>query len=205
MITQTARSRRLAWRVASLALALSGLVALPAQAAWQLEPSRSRLEATVIEITPTGPVPHRHQVRELSGSIDADGTLRLPLRLDQTDVLERLGPLPPWLDGMTERPLATLVTRLPPARLDGLAVGESLTETLSFRVDAEGVRRQEPLALRFTRVAADRIRVANAERIAVDGRELMANPTLRTVILLLGYEQIGDEVPVSLEATLIDR
>ncbi|RTR00850.1 hypothetical protein EKG36_15520 [Halomonas nitroreducens] len=191
--------------MACLALSFAGLVALPTQAAWQLEPSRSGLEATVIEITPSGPVPHRHQVRELSGRIDADGTLRLPLRLNQTDVLERLGPLPPWLAGMTELPLATLVTRLPPARLDGLAVGESLTETLTFRVDAEGVSRQEPLALRFTRAGTDRIRVTNAERIAVDGRELMANPTLRTVMALLGYEQIGDEVPVTLEATLVDR
>ncbi|WP_242457963.1 hypothetical protein [Halomonas sp. YLGW01] len=186
-------------------LVLCAMISLPAQAAWQLDPSHSALEATVIELTPQGPVPHQHRVRELSGSIGEDGTLRLPLRLSQTDVLERLGGLPVWLKGMTELPLATLVTQLPPERLNNLAVGDSLTETLSFRVDAEGVNRQEPLALRFTRESASRIRISTAERVAVDGRELMANPTLRTVILLLGYEQIGDEVPVTLDATLIER
>lgn len=186
-------------------LALGALIALPAQAAWQLDPARSSLEATVIELTPQGPVPHQHRVRELSGSIDDDGTLRLPLRLSQTDVPDRLGGLPVWLEGLAEMPLATLVTRLPPERLDRLAVGDSLVETLTFRVDAEGVTQQEPLALRFTRESASRVRIATAERVAVDGRELMANPTLRTVILLLGYEQIGDEVPVTLDATLIER
>ena len=186
-------------------LALAALTALPAQAAWQLDPARSAIEATVIEITPSGPVPHQHRVRELSGSIGDDGTLRLPLRLSQTDIPQRLGGLPVWLKGMAELPLATLVTRLPPERLNKLAVGDSLTETLTFQVDAKGVNQQEPLALRFTRESESRVRIATAERVAVDGRELMANPTLRTVILLLGYEQIGDEVPVTLDATLIER
>lgn len=187
------------------AVVLVALTAAHAQAAWQLDPARSAIEATLVEITPSGPVPHQHRVRELSGSISEDGTLRLPLRLSQTDIPDRLGGLPVWLQGMADLPLATLVTRLPPERLNSLAVGDSLTETLIFRVDAEGVAQQEPLALRFTRVSQSRIRIATAERVAVDGRELMANPTLRTVILLLGYEQIGDEVPVTLDATLIDR
>ncbi|GGY11211.1 hypothetical protein GCM10007160_42840 [Litchfieldella qijiaojingensis] len=186
------------------AMALLAL-ALPAQAAWQLDPAQSRLEATVVEITPSGPVPHQHRLRELRGDIGPDGTLRLPLRLNQTDVLDRLGDLPPWLSGVKELPLATLVTQLPPERLDALAVGESMTETLLFRIQAEDVTQQEPLKLRFTRHARGEIRVTNAERVALDGRELMANQTARSILLLLGYEQIGDEVPVQLDATLIDR
>ncbi|WP_458526974.1 hypothetical protein [Onishia taeanensis] len=201
----TARALALHASVVVASLGLMALAALPAQAAWQLDPARSALEATVVELTPSGPVPHQHRVRELSGRITEDGTLRLPLRLNQTDVLDRLDSLPVWLQGMAEMPLATLVTRLPPERLDKLAVGDSLTETLTFTVDAEGVNRQESLALRFTRESASRVRITTAERVAVDGRELMANPTLRTVILLLGYEQIGDEVPITLDASLIAR
>ena len=57
----------------------------------------------------------------------------------------------------------------------------------------------------FTRESPERVRVTNAERVALDGRELMADPTLRSVMLLLGYEQIGDEVPVNLDAVLVRR
>lgn len=194
-------------RRAGLAAALiaSLLLTLPAQAAWELDPAQSRVAATVVEIAPDGPIPRHHEVRRLAGAAEADGTLRLPLRLDQSDVIERLGPLPPWLAGFTERPIATLTTRFPPERLERLAVGESLVETLLLSVESGNASRTEPLAVRFTRESSERIRITNAERVALDGRELMADPTLRSVLLLLGYEQIGDVVPVHLDAMLIRR
>lgn len=185
--------------------ALPLLFALPVHAAWELDPGQSRVEATVTEITPNGEVEHKHRVRELRGDISADGTLTLPLRLNQTDVIERLGQLPPWLSGLSEMPLVTLVTQLPPERLDALDIGESMTETLNFRIRAENATHQEPIALRFTRQGLDTVQVTTAEYVAIDSQALMANQTARTVMLLLGYEQIGDEVPIELHATLVDR
>nr|WP_297459457.1 hypothetical protein [uncultured Halomonas sp.] len=195
--------RRLATLASVAGAAL--LLSLPAQAAWQLDPAQSQIEATIIEVTPSGPVPHEHQVNQLQGELSADGTLRLPLSLRQTDVIDRLGELPPWLASLADVTLATVVTQLPPERLNGLAVGESLTETLMLSVQSDGENRQEPLEVRFTREAEDIIRIRNAERVALDGRELMSNQNVRSVMLLLGYEEIGDEVPVELDATLIDR
>ncbi|SDL22885.1 hypothetical protein SAMN05661010_01137 [Modicisalibacter muralis] len=197
-----------AWRrLATLAWVAGAtlVLALPAQAAWQLDPSQSQVEATIIEITPSGPVPHEHQVRQLQGELSADGTLHLPLSLRQTDVIERLDELPPWLSSLADVTLATVVTQLPPSRLNNLAIGESLTETLMLNVQTNGENRQEPLKVRFTRESEDVIRIRNAERVALDGRELMNNQNVRSVLLLLGYEEIGDEVPVELDATLVDR
>lgn len=197
-----------AWRARSLLIAAAGAALLfvqPALAAWRLDPERSRVEATIVEITPNGPVPHRHAVRRLQGSVSPDGTLHLPLRLRQTDVMDRLGQLPPWLSGLADTPLATVVTQLAPERLDALGVGESMTETLLLGVQADGQNRREPLKVRVTRHAPDRIHIRNAERVALDGRELMGHPTARSVLLLLGYEEIGDEVPVELDAMLVDR
>ncbi|PMR77765.1 hypothetical protein [Billgrantia endophytica] len=181
-----------------------GLVLLisPVQAEWELDPEQSRVSATVMQIGPDGPVPRHHEVRRLAGSADASGVLQLPLRLNQSDVVERLGPLPPWLSGLTERPMATLTTRYPPEQLERLAIGDSMVETLMLSVRSGNAIRQESLPVRFTKESANRIRVTNAERMALDGQELMADPTLRSVMLLLGYEQIGDEVPVNLDAVL---
>lgn len=194
-------------RLTNLACVLGAslFLSLPAQAAWQLDPAQSQIQATIIEITPSGPVPHEHQVRQLQGELSADGTLSMPLRLRQTDVIERLGELPPWLSSLADVTLATVVTQLPPERLNNLAVGESLTETLMLTVQSNGENRQEPLKVRFTRESEDTIRIHNAERVALDGRELMNNQNVRSVMLLLGYEKIGDEVPVELDATLVDR
>ncbi|MGC3871647.1 hypothetical protein ACPF7Z_00030 [Halomonas sp. GXIMD04776] len=195
------QTRSLTALIASMAL----FTALPAHADWQLAPEQSSVQATIVEITPNGPVPHNHAVRQLQGNVSKDGTLTLPLRLRQTDIMDRLGKLPPWLSGVADTTLATVVTQLPPERLDALAVGESMTETLMLGVQADGQNRQEPLKARFTRESDDTIRVRNAERVALDGRELMNNQTVRSILLLLGYEEIGDEVPVELDATLVDR
>lgn len=178
------------------------LFALPLSA-WELDPEHSRVSATVMQIAPDGPIPRQHEVRRLSGSANASGTLELPLRLNQSDVVERLGPLPPWLSGLTERPMATLTTQFPPERLERLEVGESLVETLTMTVRSGNNVRQESLPVRFTKKSSAEVQVTNAERVALDGQALMADPTLRSVMLLLGYEQIGDEVPVRLDALLV--
>jgi hypothetical protein len=178
------------------------LFALPLSA-WELDPERSRVSATVMQIAPEGPIPRQHEVRRLSGSANANGTLELPLRLNQSDVVERLGPLPPWLSGLTERPMATLTTQFPPERLERLEVGETLVETLTMTVRSGNNVRQESLPVRFTKRSSSEVQVTNAERVALDGQALMADPTLRSVMLLLGYEQIGDEVPVRLDALLV--
>jgi hypothetical protein len=195
--------KRLLSSFSLLTLGASALLFALPLAAWELDPERSRVSATVMQIGPDGPIPRQHEVRRLSGSADASGNLELPLRLNQSDVVERLGSLPPWLAGVTERPMATLTTRFPPERLERLAVGDSLVETLTMTVRSGNAVREESLPVRFTKTGSGEVQVTNAERVALDGQALMANPTLRSVLLLLGYERIGDEVPVSLDALLV--
>ncbi|GAB2781995.1 hypothetical protein GCM10027040_05030 [Halomonas shantousis] len=186
-------------------MAFTAMLSTPAMAVWQLSPDQSRVTATVVEITPSGPIPHEHQVRQMQGQIGPDGTLRLPITLRQTDIVDMLGSLPPWMTGLADMPLVTIVTHLPPEHLNDLAVGETRTESLMMGGQTEGMNEQELLKVNLTRESADRIRVRNAEHIALDGQELMQNQTARSILLLLGYERIGDEVPVELDAVLVDR
>lgn len=199
----TSRPARALSLIAATGAAL--LLGSPAQAAWQLVPEQSRVEATVVEITPTGPVPHTHRVSQLQGTLGSDGTLRVPLRLRQTDILDRVGQLPPLLSGLADTTLTTVTIQLSPARLDSLKVGESTTETVMLGVDNQGQHQQEPLKVRITREPDSTLHVRNAERVALDGNELMQNQTARTILMLLGYEEIGDEVPIELDARLEDR
>ena len=199
----TTRPSRALSLIAATGAAL--LLSLPAQAAWQLVPEQSRVEATIVEVTPTGPVPHTHRVSQLQGTLGSDGTLRVPLRLRQTDVLDRVGQLPPLLSGLSDTTLATVTIQLSPERLDSLKVGESTTETVMLGVDNQGQQQQEPLKVRITRETENTLHVRNAERVALDGKELMQNQTARTILMLLGYDEIGDEVPVELDARLEDR
>ncbi|MFW8166367.1 MULTISPECIES: hypothetical protein [Pseudomonas] len=105
------------------------LLALPVQADWQLDPAQSQVRASITQLDGSAPQTHHHHVSNLQGDISPDGTLRLPLRLSQTDVLQRLGDLPPWVGLLANTPLVTLVAQMPPERLDRLDMGEELVET----------------------------------------------------------------------------
>lgn len=184
---------------------LALLFALPVHADWQLDPGRSNVQATLTQLGGASPQTHHHQVNNLQGSISPEGTLRLPLKLSQTDLLSRLGELPPWATLLTNTTLVTLVAQMSPSKLDGLDIGDSFVEPLTFRVQAEGLNREETVPLRFTREGLNEVRVTHAEPMVMDGQALMANPTVRTVMSLLGYQQIGDEVPVTLDARLVNQ
>ncbi|RUR33686.1 hypothetical protein [Vreelandella nanhaiensis] len=181
------------------------LLAVPVQADWQLAPDQSRVEATITQTNGATPQAHHHQVRNLQGDISPDGTLRLPLKLSQTDLLSRFSDLPPWASLLTNTTLVTLTAQMPPERLDALDIGESLVETLTFRVQTDAVNQQESVPLRFTREGVNQVRVTHAEPLALDGNALMANTTVRTILSMLGYQQIDEHVPVTLNALLVNR
>lgn len=181
------------------------LLVMPVHADWQLDPAQSQVRASITQLNGDAPQTHHHKVRDLQGDISSDGTLRLPLRLSQTDVLERFGQLPPWIGLLANTTLVTLVTQLPPERLDSLDIGESIVETLTFRVQTDLINQEEAVPLRFTREGLNEVRVTHAEPMAMDGKALMANSTVRTVLSLLGYQEIDDHVPVTLNALLVNR
>ncbi|WP_252106978.1 MULTISPECIES: hypothetical protein [unclassified Halomonas] len=181
------------------------MLAAPAFADWQLDSSQSQVQASITQLDGPSPQTHHHQVRNLQGNISPDGTLTLPLKLNQTDLLSRFGDLPVWARLLTDSTLVTLTAQMPPERLDALDIGESMVETLTFRVQNEGINRQEEVPLRFTREGLNQVRVTHAEPMELDGSTLMANNTVRSVMSLLGYQQIADHVPVTLDAVLINR
>ena len=181
------------------------LLVLPVQADWQLDPGQSQVQASITQLDGEAPQTHHHQVNNLQGDIAADGTLRLPLRLSQTDLLNRFGELPPWVGLLANTTLVTLVAQMPPERLDGLDIGESMVETLTFRVQTDLINQEEAVPLRFTREGLNEVRVTHAEPMALDGNALMTNSTVRTVLSMLGYQQIDEHVPVTLNALLVNR
>ncbi|NOG32004.1 hypothetical protein HLB35_09980 [Halomonas sp. TBZ9] len=180
-------------------------LALAVQADWQLDPQYSKLTASLTQNEGEAARTEQYEVRQLRGDISSEGVLRLPLSLDQTDVFTRLGNLPAWVRLLASQPLVTLEAQMAPERLDQLDLGESMIETLTFRIQTDLINQEEAIPLRFTREGLNDIRVTPAAPMALDGNALMANPTVRTLLALLGYQQLDPHVPVNLSARLINR
>ncbi|SHM08951.1 hypothetical protein [Vreelandella subglaciescola] len=173
-------------------------LALPAQASWTLIPSESHMGVTITELTASGETAHQHQLSGLSGRVADDGTLRLPLRLNQLDTLERFETLQPWLAGLADTTLATLTTTVDTQRLAALPVGSTLVDTLVFHAKGQ----QAPIKLRFIRLDEATIRVTQAEPLTLDSQEVRADSVGRSVLALLGYGEIKRDIPVTFEAFL---
>ncbi|WNK20923.1 hypothetical protein P1P91_04395 [Halomonas piscis] len=172
---------------------------LPAQAEWALAPSASQVGVTITERTASDTVAHRHRLRGLDGQIADDGTLRLPLRLSQLEVLDRFDELPAWLAGLADKPLLTLSANVDTSRLDALTPGSELVENVVFQAQGQ----QAPVRLRFSRLDEESIRVTQAEPLSLDAREVRSDPVGRSVLALLGYDDIRNAIPVSLDARLV--
>lgn len=187
-------TRYLAFALGAACLSL----ALPAQANWTLIPHESHLGVTITELTANGETDHSHQLRSLSGRVADDGTLSLPLRLNQLDVLKRFDKLPPWLAGLADAPLATLTTTVDTQRMAALPVGSTLADTLVFHAKGQ----QAPIKLRFLRLDEKTIRITQAEPLTLDVHEVRADSVGRSVLALLGYGEIKRDIPVTVEALL---
>lgn len=174
-------------------------VVLPAQAQWALAPAASQVGVTITERTATESIPHQHRLRGLAGEVDEDGTLRLPLRLSQLDVLDRFDELPPWLAGLADQPLVTLTANVDTSRLDALTPGSELVESVMFHAKGQ----QAPVRLRFSRLDEESIRVTQAEPLSLDAREVRDDPVGRSVLALLGYDNIRNAIPVTLDVRLV--
>ncbi|MDN6179513.1 MAG: hypothetical protein L0I84_00685 [Halomonas subglaciescola] len=173
-------------------------VSMAAQADWALVPSASHAGVTITELTQSGEEAHHHRLRGLSGRVADNGSLSLPLRLNQLDALERFDTLPPWLAGLADTTLATLTTTVDTRRLAELPVGSTLVDTLVFHAKGQ----EAPIKLRFIRLDEETLRVTQAEELTLDSQEVRADPVGRSVLALLGYGEIKRDIPVTFEARL---
>ncbi|MDA5563081.1 hypothetical protein PJK54_05315 [Cobetia sp. MMG027] len=190
----------------ALAVAMSGIgISVPSQAAWQLIPDASGATATLTEQKAQGNVEHVHHLRGLSGTVGDDGKMSIPLSVGQTDLLDKVGELPPWLSGVSQMRLATLTLNLDPVALAALETGRTTRMQVPFTATDGNRTHRDALPLNVTRESADRLSFANAEPMALDSAEVAKNQVGSTLLGLLGYGNLVGDIPITLQGEMQDR
>ena len=191
--------------IKSLGCGLLLLLAGQAQAAWQFVPEDSQATAKVTDITDQGSQVHTHRLSNLEGHISDSGELVIPITLKQLDVVQNLGTLPPWLSDIGKKRLATVATQIDTAWLNSLNVGQSAQHTIALSQEEQRYTQTDHVALTITRTGANRFHVQTTSPVPIDTQAVMQEPNAQTVVSLLGYRQLGNTVPLSLDATLIQQ
>ncbi|WP_158772715.1 hypothetical protein [Cobetia sp. L2A1] len=194
------------FKAAALVFAMSSIgVSLPSQAAWQLVPASSGATATLTEKGAQGNIEHVHHLRGLSGTVGDDGKMTIPLSVSQTDLLDKVGELPPWLSGVSQMRLATLTLNLDPVALAALETGDSTRMQVPFTATDGNRTHHDTLPLDVTRLDATHLSFGNAEPLALDSAAVAKNQVGSTLLGLLGYGTLVGDIPVTLQGEMIDQ
>jgi len=193
-------------KAAALAFAMSGIgVSLPTQAAWQLVPDSSGATATLTAQGSQGNVEHVHHLNGLSGTVGDDGRMSIPLSVGQTDLLDKVGELPPWLSGVSQMRLATLTLNLDPLAIAALEPGKTARMQVPFSATDGNRTHHETLPLEVTRQDATHLTFINADPISLDSAEVARNQIGSTLLNLLGYGKLVGDIPVTLQGEMVDQ
>ena len=193
-------------KAAALAFAMSGIgVSLPTQAAWQLVPDSSGATATLTAQGSQGNVEHVHHLNGLSGTVGDDGKMSIPLSVGQTDLLDKVGELPPWLSGVSQMRLATLTLNLDPLAIAALEPGQTTRMQVPFSATDGNRTHRETLPLEVTRQDATHLTFINADPISLDSTEVARNQIGSTLLNLLGYGKLVGDIPVTLQGEMVDQ
>ncbi|MFZ3183662.1 MAG: YceI family protein [Pseudomonas sp.] len=174
----------------------AALLALPAQAAWQLDKESSRLSYITSKQTDVAEV---NRFRSLAGSVDDDGKVQVLVRLESVDsgVPLRDERLRKQLFEVEQFALAQISAQLDIVPLLTLAAGAQLELRLPLSVNLHGHSHSYNSELLVTRLDDRRFQVVTLAPLVLNATDFGLAPGLEALRKLAGLKSIGLAVPVS--------
>jgi polyisoprenoid-binding protein YceI len=167
-----------------------------AEGAWALDPAGSRLSYVSIK---AGEIAENNRFDKLSGSVAADGTATLDIDLASvsTGVDIRNERMRDIFFEVAGNPKAVVTTKLDPAAFAGLAVGQSLTRTLTATVAIKGVEQEIETEVLVTRASPDRVTVVPTAPVILTTDMFELTDELGELRALAQLPSITPAVPVT--------
>lgn len=183
-----------------LCLAAAGLaISAHALAAWKFDPQQSNFSATFTDQRTTGNVEHTYHLQNLTGTIDDQGNLNIPLKLSQLDLMNQL---PEWLQTMAGDQSAQISGKINPSWFN-LGKGQSITKTVALTFVSHKHSHTQNVALKMERLDDGSYHVVTAQPLALRTSELMKESYAPMILTALGYQKVGDTVPINFDANVV--
>ena len=166
------------------------------EGAWTLDPVDSRLSYVSIK---AGEIAEANRFDALAGSVAADGTATLDIDLASVNTgidirNERMREI--FFD-VAGNPKATVTAKLDPAAFAALAVGQSITRSLTASVAIKGVEQEIETEVLVTRVSADRVTVVPTAPVIISTDMFELTDELGELRALAQLPSITPAVPVT--------
>lgn len=178
------------------------LLASPAFAEWSLDAQHSHLAFVSIK---SGDVAEVNSFREMSGSIDQQGNIRVTLRLDSVETLVpiRNERMREFLFETTDYAEAVLQARIEPELLEQLEVGSIAPLTAEAELSLHGEIQPLTLKMQAARLDASRVMVASREPLIVQAEKFGLDKGVEKLREIAGLASISQAVPVTFVVTFV--
>jgi polyisoprenoid-binding protein YceI len=186
-------------RILGLALLLG---AAPALADWALDPDRSHLAFLSIKAEHVGEV---HTFREMSGTVDGEGQVRVSLLLDSVDTLipirdERMRK---FLFETANYREAVLTGKVDPTLLEEMAVGTIEPVVMEGTLSLHGTDQILTLETQAAKLDDGTVMVASTRPVLLDAGEFGLEGGVEKLREIAGLPSISHAVPVTFVLTLL--
>jgi len=190
----------------SAALSLAACTQAPADpppltnGSWRLDPAASSLTYVSIKASE---IAENNSIDGLSGSVAPDGAalIEIDLASVETGVDIRNERMRDIFFEVADYPTATVSAQIDPAAFSTLAVGESLVQPLSARLNVKGVEAPVETDVVVTRIAEDRVLAVSSAPVIVQADALKLTDGLAQLQEIANLPSITSAVPVTFRLT----
>ena len=182
---------------------LAATLALPVSADWTLDPQRSHLSFISIKAKDVAEI---HTFKEISGTIDDQGNVRLSLMLDSVETLipirnERMRE---FLFDTTNYKEAVLTAKVEPEVVAAMQPGEIKTLIAEGNLALHGANQPMTMEFQIVKLPDGTVMAASAKPLVIDAAKFGLSDGVEKLREIAGLDSISHAVPVSFVVTFVD-
>lgn len=177
-------------------LAFALLLALPAQAAWQLENKDSNLSFVS---TKKSSVSEVHYFKSLSGNINDAGVTKVSIDLAsvESNIPVRNTRMQNLLFEVSSFANANITTKIKTAEINALKVGETKVSKINFEVSLHGQTQLVPCVVRVVKLSQNRLWVSSEQPMIIKASQFGLEAGIAALQKVANLPSISTAVPVT--------
>jgi polyisoprenoid-binding protein YceI len=175
---------------------ISGCISSNKQSDWQLDNDTSSLTFISIKKTDTAEV---GKFKQLEGKIDTSGnvTLKVDLASVDTNISIRDSRMQEFLFETAKFPAAHITTKVDMEKVNKLAVGKTMLETVTVKFDLHGEQKEIKANVLATRLAENKLMIVNQTALFLKAADFKLLDGIEKLRELAGLPRISHVVPIN--------
>lgn len=175
---------------------ISGCISSNKQSDYQLDNDTSSLTFISVKKTDTAEI---GKFKQLEGKIDKSGNVKLKVDLSSVDtnIAIRNSRMQEFLFEIAKFATANITTKVDMEKVNKLAIGKTMLETVTIKLDLHGEQKDITANVLVTRLAEDKLMIVNQTALFLKAADFKLLDGIEKLRNLAGLPRISKVVPIN--------